>query len=41
MPHRVEVYAGVEEEACANLLLDFFEAKRSSSKALTTASEGL
>ena len=28
MPHRVEVYAGVEEVECATLLLDFFEAKR-------------
>jgi tRNA(adenine34) deaminase len=28
MPHRVEVYAGVEEAACASLLLDFFETKR-------------
>jgi tRNA(adenine34) deaminase len=26
--HRVEVIAGVEAEACAALLLDFFEAKR-------------
>jgi tRNA(adenine34) deaminase len=26
--HRVEVIAGVEAEACAQLLLDFFEAKR-------------
>ena len=24
LPHRVEVYAGVEEEACAALLTDFF-----------------
>ncbi len=28
MPHRVEVYAGVEEAECAELLLDFFEGKR-------------
>lgn len=28
MPHRVEVYAGVEELRCAALLLDFFEGKR-------------
>ncbi len=28
MPHRVEVYAGVEEAECAALLLDFFEGKR-------------
>ena len=28
MPHRVEVYAGVEEAVCATLLLDFFESKR-------------
>ncbi|MFM9919688.1 nucleoside deaminase [Lacisediminihabitans sp. H27-G8] len=28
MPHRVEVYAGVEEAECAELLLDFFESKR-------------
>jgi tRNA(adenine34) deaminase len=28
MPHRVEVYAGVEEAACAALLLDFFAGKR-------------
>jgi tRNA(adenine34) deaminase len=26
--HRVEVVAGVESEACADLLLDFFRAKR-------------
>ena len=29
LPHRAEVYAGVEETACAALLLDFFEARRS------------
>jgi tRNA(adenine34) deaminase len=28
LPHRVEVIAGVEAEACAALLLDFFEGKR-------------
>jgi tRNA(adenine34) deaminase len=28
LPHRVEVYAGVEADACAKLLTDFFEAKR-------------
>jgi tRNA(adenine34) deaminase len=28
LPHRVEVFAGVEKEACAALLLDFFEARR-------------
>jgi tRNA(adenine34) deaminase len=28
MPHRVEVYAGVEQERCAAILLDFFEGKR-------------
>ncbi len=28
LPHRVEVTAGVEAEACAALLLDFFEARR-------------
>ena len=28
LPHRSEVYAGVEEAACAALLLDFFEARR-------------
>ena len=28
LPHRAEVYAGVEEEACAKLLTDFFESKR-------------
>ena len=28
LPHRAEVYAGVEEKACAALLLDFFEARR-------------
>ena len=28
LPHRAEVYAGVEEAACAALLLDFFEARR-------------
>ena len=28
MPHRVEVYAGVEETECAALLLNFFETKR-------------
>ena len=28
MPHRVEVYAGVEEAECAALLLNFFETKR-------------
>jgi tRNA(adenine34) deaminase len=26
--HRVEVTAGVEAEACAGLLLDFFESRR-------------
>ncbi|MCU1422356.1 MAG: tRNA-specific adenosine deaminase [Microbacteriaceae bacterium] len=29
LPHRAEVFAGVEEAACAALLLDFFEARRS------------
>ena len=28
LPHRVEVTAGVEAEACATLLLDFFEQHR-------------
>ncbi|MCU1586195.1 MAG: tRNA-specific adenosine deaminase [Microbacteriaceae bacterium] len=28
LPHRVEVFAGVEEAACAGLLLDFFEERR-------------
>ncbi|MES2093118.1 MAG: nucleoside deaminase [Actinomycetota bacterium] len=28
MPHRVEVYGGVEEVECSALLVDFFEAKR-------------
>ncbi|MEC5169519.1 nucleoside deaminase [Glaciihabitans sp. GrIS 2.15] len=28
MPHRVEVYAGVEKAECAALLLNFFETKR-------------
>jgi len=28
LPHRVEVTAGVEAEACAALLLDFFEQRR-------------
>jgi tRNA(adenine34) deaminase len=28
LPHRVEVFAGVEEEACARLLTEFFETKR-------------
>ena len=28
MPHRVEVYAGVEEAECAAMLLSFFETKR-------------
>jgi tRNA(adenine34) deaminase len=28
LPHRVEVTAGVEAEACAALLLDFFKARR-------------
>jgi tRNA(adenine34) deaminase len=28
LPHRVEVAAGVEAEACAALLVDFFEARR-------------
>ena len=28
LPHRVEVYAGVEAEASANLLRDFFGSKR-------------
>ena len=28
MPHRVEVFAGVEEAECAALLLDFFEERR-------------
>jgi tRNA(adenine34) deaminase len=28
LPHRVEVFAGVEEAACAKLLLDFFEGRR-------------
>ncbi|WP_354570436.1 nucleoside deaminase [Glaciihabitans sp. UYNi722] len=29
LPHRVEVFAGVEEEACRRLLLDFFVNARS------------
>ncbi len=28
LPHRAEVYAGVEEEACAAVLREFFEAAR-------------
>jgi tRNA(adenine34) deaminase len=28
LPHRVEVFAGVEAAACAGLLLDFFEGRR-------------
>ena len=28
LPHRVEVFAGVDAEACAELLTDFFEARR-------------
>ena len=28
LPHRAEVYAGVEERACAELLTDFFADKR-------------
>jgi tRNA(adenine34) deaminase len=28
LPHRVDVTAGVDAEACAALLLDFFEARR-------------
>lgn len=28
LPHRVEVFAGVEAQACADLLTDFFEARR-------------
>jgi len=28
MPHRVEVYAGVEEQECAAMLRNFFETKR-------------
>ena len=28
LPHRVEVTAGIEAEACAALLVDFFEARR-------------
>jgi tRNA(adenine34) deaminase len=28
LPHRVEVYAGVEEVRCASLLVEFFEGKR-------------
>lgn len=28
LPHRVEVFAGIEAEACARLLLDFFADKR-------------
>jgi tRNA(adenine34) deaminase len=28
LPHRVEVFAGVEVAACAQLLTDFFEARR-------------
>ena len=30
MPHRVEVYAGVEEAECAAMLQNFFETKRGS-----------
>lgn len=30
LPHRVEVVAGIEEEACSRLLLNFFEARRAS-----------
>jgi tRNA(adenine34) deaminase len=29
LPHRAEVFGGVEEEACAALLTDFFQAARS------------
>lgn len=28
LPHRAEVYAGIEEQACAKLLTDFFVGKR-------------
>ncbi len=28
LPHRAEVYGGVEEDECAQLLTDFFEARR-------------
>ena len=28
LPHRVEVFAGVETEACARLLTEFFGARR-------------
>jgi tRNA(adenine34) deaminase len=28
LPHRVEVFGGVEAEACAGLLTDFFDARR-------------
>ena len=28
LPHRAEVYGGVEEDECARLLTDFFEARR-------------
>ncbi|WP_141881595.1 nucleoside deaminase [Homoserinimonas aerilata] len=28
LPHRVEVFAGVEEQACAKLLTDFFAERR-------------
>ena len=34
MPHRVEVYAGVEEAECAALLLNFFETKRGGTVAI-------
>ena len=32
LPHRVEVFAGVEAEACAALLADFFQAARSETR---------
>lgn len=28
LPHRAEVFAGVEESACVGLLLDFFQSRR-------------
>jgi tRNA(adenine34) deaminase len=31
LPHRVEVFAGVEAEACAQLLTDFFQSARAES----------
>lgn len=37
LPHRVEVFAGVEAEACALLLTDFFADKRGGAMAIAPA----